>query len=364
MGCLYLGEKYPQVRAAISAVGASMWDGSALVFMLFNGAYFAGTSRGEASRLGLSAIALLWMTISIAAGVPTWMRLPTRELILQLRASEEPLDAAAEDGSHGKASTPRVGSFMSHLVRRDTMLLLLFMASYNLKSSFFITTFADQASQMTAEPVATGLATTFNLAFPIGGFLTSIGGALLLERLGEREDIYMGIVSLLAISLGMYNLLPFPTTQFAAALLFGPTRTLQWACYFHFLSLPKRYPPQYVGRLLGYGNLVIALAGDVPIGMLNAFVTNTETFGSATSRYLFVHFLLQLAVMGSGIALPWHLNASRKRELAAADSRARMGGLHVEGMQTSKQQRQRKQEAKRAKKAKDEDAMVMMVEPE
>ena len=60
----------------------------------------------------------------------------------------------------------------------------------------------------------------------------------------------------------------YAETQFASAILFGPCRTLQWACYFHFLSLPRRYPPQFVGRLLGYGNLVIALVGDVPLSAL------------------------------------------------------------------------------------------------
>ena len=32
MGCLFMGEKHPNLRAVISAVGAAMWDGSALVF--------------------------------------------------------------------------------------------------------------------------------------------------------------------------------------------------------------------------------------------------------------------------------------------------------------------------------------------
>ena len=54
----------------------------------------------------------------------------------------------------------------------------------------------------------------------------------------------MLLVVLSCLVFGGYNLLPHPTAQLASALLFGPTRTTQWACYFHFLSLPRRYPSQ------------------------------------------------------------------------------------------------------------------------
>ena len=35
--------------------------------------------------------------------------------------------------------------------------------------------------------------------------------------------------------------------QLFGALLFGPTRTLQWSCYFHFLAIPTRYPIDVYG---------------------------------------------------------------------------------------------------------------------
>ena len=69
-----------------------------------------------------------------------------------------------------------------------------------------------------------------------------------------------------AIALGGANLfsactlLPVPAAQLAAAVLFGPTRTLLWSCYFHFLAQPARYSRRLSGRMLGYCNLVIALA--------------------------------------------------------------------------------------------------------
>jgi hypothetical protein len=94
-------------------------------------------------------------------------------------------------------------------------------------------------------------------------------------------------------------------------LLFGPTRTTQWACYFHLLSLPKRYPAQYVGRLLGYGNLVLALAGDVPVGMLNSFITSADTVDATVQRYILVHGFLELGLLAT-LALPWHLHRTMR----------------------------------------------------
>jgi len=198
-------------------------------------------------------------------------------------------------------------TFVQCFCRKDTLLLLMFMSAMNLKSSLYITTFAEEVSLMFSPATATSLATTFNLAFPIGGFVTSVLASLMLERLGDREDLYMLLVVVLALIFGLYNLLPYTAAQLASALLFGPTRTTQWACYFHLLSLPKRYPPQYVGRLLGYGNLAIALAGDVPIAALNAFIATSAAFGSEVSRYIFVHGLLEVALL-CGLALPWHLH--------------------------------------------------------
>ena len=201
-------------------------------------------------------------------------------------------------------------SFLACYCRADTRLLLCFMALFNLKSSFYIATFASQSAAMFYPPTAESLADTFNFAFPVGGFCTSVVASILLEKLGDREDLYMTLVVLLAIIFGIYNLLPYAASQFASALLFGPTRTLQWACYFHFLSLPKRYPPQYVGRLLGYGNLAIALIGDVPLSFLNAFVLYSEELASPAARYLIVHFALQIGLIGC-LALPWYLHRQR-----------------------------------------------------
>ena len=274
MGCLFLGEKYPRLRAVISAVGAAMWDASALVFQLFAGAYFssvpAGAPRGVDDAegqpsLGLATIALGWAAWCTLIGFATFQALPSRAALEQLRTAEgvgaEPLTQMDDAFGSPKSTTglaegddslrtreggeeaPRANppaSFLTYFCRTDTRLLLCFMGVFNLKSSFYIATFATQVSGMFFAPTAASLSTTFNIAFPVGGFCTSAVASVLLDRLGEREDLYMTLVVLLAIMFGVYNLLPYAASQFASALLFGPARTLQWACYFHFLSLPKR----------------------------------------------------------------------------------------------------------------------------
>ena len=72
--------------------------------------------------------------------------------------------------------------------------MLLFMGLFNLKSSFYIATFAEQMKCMIFAPTAALLAATFNFAFPVGGFCTSAIASIVLDRLGEREDLYLTLV--------------------------------------------------------------------------------------------------------------------------------------------------------------------------
>jgi len=324
MGCLFLGERYPHLHAVISAVGAAMWDASALVFKLFATAYFATVPAeppGAPPSLGLPTIVMGWLCMTVTLGAFTFKVLPSKALLEQLRTSEpssQPLTQSEEaPNKTAKAAAPMehappadgseaAPTFLSVFLRTDTLLMLGFMAVFNLKSSFYIATFATQMRGLFYEPTAISLSETFNIAFPVGGFCTSFVGAILLDRLGQREDLYLTLVVLLAIMFGLYNLLPYAASQFASALLFGPTRTLQWACYFHFLSLPKRYPARYTARLLGYGNLVIAVIGDGPLAGLDAFVMSADV-DDRPQRYQTVHFVLQLALVCC-LALPWYLH--------------------------------------------------------
>ena len=178
-------------------------------------------------------------------------------------------------------------------------------------------------SEEFATPTANSLSLTFNTAFPLGGFLTSALASLLLDKCGSREDLYMSVVLCLCLLFGTATMLPHASAQYAGALLFGPTRTVQWACYFHFLSLPTRYSAAYTGRLLGYGNLVLALLGDGPPYLLNAYVKQGSG-GSATDRYYLVHVGLQVALVCC-LALPAYLHrqhGTRRRQRRLAEMKA------------------------------------------
>ena len=228
MGCLFLGERYPRLHAVISAVGAAMWDASALVFRLFAMLYFASVPGGAKSggggdkpSIGLDTIAFGWLLLVVPLGLLTFRALPSKQLLDRLRAeggeaSSQPLTQADEAGGTSKPS-PKAeeppslagASFLSVFCRNDTRLMLCFMGLFNLKSSFYIATFAAQMRGMFLPPTADSLADTFNIAFPVGGFFTSVVASILLDRLGEREDLYMSLVVLLAIMFGIYNLLPY-----------------------------------------------------------------------------------------------------------------------------------------------------------
>ena len=144
MGCLFLGERYPALHAVISAVGAAMWDASALVFQIFALLYFSTTpvaEQGALPSVGLAPIAFGWLCMTIVIGSLTFRALPSRALLEQLRAAEpssQPLTQAEETPSKsGSApmtqSAPADGSappvsFFSVFCRNDTRLMLCFSA--------------------------------------------------------------------------------------------------------------------------------------------------------------------------------------------------------------------------------------------
>ena len=216
-----------------------------------------------------------------------------------------------------------------HVVRRrDTVLLLAFMALYNLKSSFYIETIADDIElTLNSERTARRVSRTFDVAFPVGGFVASFIVAVILQRFERHSFITFGVVALLTNLFCLLHLIPTAATQYAAAIIFGPARTCQWATYFHFItSSGGRYPPAVKGRLLGYGNLVIALIGDAAVPALTAFVEggwflfsyyrhddvdddNSPEFQSSHRgpRYLAVNVALATAVAFSSFLFLAHL---------------------------------------------------------
>ena len=117
-------------------------------------------------------------------------------------------------------------------------------------------------------------------------------------------------------SLCASSLSSFVSAQYAAAALFGPSRSLLWACYFHFYQNAARYPPAMIGRLYGYSNLVIAAIGDGPPELLHKFVVNNVTFGdtrdATAQRYVALHAVLAVPILLTALALPAVLFAQRR----------------------------------------------------
>ena len=211
--------------------------------------------------------------------------------------------------------------------RSDTLLLLLFMSVYNLRSAFYIATLSDQMTALFDDGAeAARVQATFDVAFPVGGLLTSIAATAMLQRWGKHEERYMLVVLTAANVFGLANLLPYYEAQLVAACLFGCARTLQWACYFHLLARPTRYPPAILGRMMGYGNLVIAIVGDGLPYALNSYIAAAKHPGaawpaSAQGRYVLLNGAMQLVTLGC-LALPLVLRRTnlelRKGSLAGA----------------------------------------------
>ena len=58
----------------------------------------------------------------------------------------------------------------------------------------------------------------------------------------------------------MLAIIPTVGTQYCAAVLFGPMRTLQWASFYRIVGANEElYEPSAVGRTLGYNGLIIKL---------------------------------------------------------------------------------------------------------
>ena len=427
MGCLTMGEFYPEQRAVATSVMASMWDTSSVVFVLFQGAVFG-------LNVPLRTVAFGWAALCGTIGLAALTRLPSWEQVLQLRAdgshgantapsradrcertdplllppppasrqcstsstfseggtpvrvtpisftsigssgtlpfplspsrdtaaavvtpvrreqspagvpavrqqrsgpAEEGVSAAWPGDAYAAFSPDAKRPFRRRLhytpgdtlcqlmCRGDTAMLLTFMAAFNLRSAFYISTMSDMLEANFGRATADAVSELFNVAFPVGGLLTSVVASVVLQRFSEREDAYMALVLVMANVYGLLALLPFVPCQYAGALLFGPVRTLQWACYFHFLAKPSRYPASLTGRLLGYSNLVIAVVGDLCPYLLSIYVSGGPLGpsddgpghdvgpwpGSTSGRYFVVNLVLQ-AVTLACFALPLRLRAS------------------------------------------------------
>jgi hypothetical protein len=133
---------------------------------------------------------------------------------------------------------------MVHLMLRwDTMFLVGLMAVTNLKQNFYIETVFNQLVVQFGEATATQISNYFNVAFPLLALFSTPMAMYLFARCKGREYLYMSVVSLLLVAFCCIQLLPSAVAQYVAATLFGPSRTIQWAAYFHIFQNPARCLP-------------------------------------------------------------------------------------------------------------------------
>jgi hypothetical protein len=135
----------------------------------------------------------------------------------------------------------------------------------------------------------------------------------LLNQFPCKEDVYWGVAMSGAAVFIVLSALPFVWAQYSAAFLFGPVRSLLWSSYFHILYRPYRYPETHQGRMMGYGNLLIGLLGDIPSNYVCQAVTDPSIFpGGHQSALLYVNCVLGLLLLPLCVALPTYLRAQRR----------------------------------------------------
>mmetsp|Transcript_25129 Transcript_25129/g.77547 ORF Transcript_25129/g.77547 Transcript_25129/m.77547 type:complete len:472 (+) Transcript_25129:64-1479(+) len=358
MGSLGFGAAEPRLEPLVTAACAAAWDSSSVVFLIF--------AQGGVT---FSTLVFLWSLAGLGVAAATLLLL--RRALFHSRRQKrqrDPLALRRDDeappqrqerrqpsvfSSDGDTDDDRSSAFLltddddfeeRHedaftplkrdesadekpaawplLTRRDTVGLVGFMALYNLKSAFYIESVADQirTSLDVSAQAARRLDLVFNLAFPIGGFVTSLASATLLEKYHDRDDVVFLVVAVAANAFSLVQLLPLQAAQYAAALLFGPARTFQWAAYFHLFCNPEgRYPENAGGRLIGYGNLAIAVVGDGLPYALTAFVNSRDLFGTTALRYALVHVVLALAISVASVDFYRLLRREYLTELCAND---------------------------------------------
>lgn len=164
----------------------------------------------------------------------------------------------------------------------------------------------------------------FNLIFPVLALLSTPVVAAVFAKFQHEDHAYMAVCGGLMATWAVSQAMPWQATQYVAATLFGPARTLMWAAYFHFFQNPSRYPPSKLGRLIGYSNLLIAFVGDLPPIPLYSFAANQRDDASSAVAFEFIHAVLAAGVVGLLIAFVVYL---RRTHAALHHPTSQLDGL-------------------------------------
>jgi len=214
-----------------------------------------------------------------------------------------------EDGGQpGVGSSPTLQETLLHPANIAVVGL---MVSLNLINAFYLQTQADQMELLFSPDTAAALATFLEFGFPILGFLASVVAVThVFERNHDRELLCWIWPAGLGIAFCAVQMIPAVLAQYLAAMIFGPMRTLQWACYFHALAVAPRYPQHLAGRVLGYNNVVIALLSDTLPYALSAVIAGGEAEPAASDeamRYAMVRLALLAPMLASTVAIGFAL---------------------------------------------------------
>ena len=195
------------------------------------------------------------------------------------------------------------------LFHRANVAVVALMVSLNLVNAFYLQTQADQLGLLFPSDGAGFLEHFLEFGFPILGFATAVWAATnVFDRWTDRELLCWLWPAGLGIAFCTVQMLTSWTSQLLATILFGPMRTLQWACYFNALAVAPRYPQEVAGRVLGYNNVVIALLSDTIPVWLTTFIVSPYHGADPTpevqaSRYQTIRFVLLLPVLVSTAAI-------------------------------------------------------------
>lgn len=215
------------------------------------------------------------------------------------------------------ASEPRCcGGLLSVLFNRGNVAVVFLMVSLNLVNAFYLQTQADQVGLLFSPGTARLLETLLEFGFPLLGFVTALWAAPnVFERYSDRELMCWAFPSVLGILFCAVQMLNNVPGQMVATLLFGPMRTLQWACYFNCLAVAPRYPQAVAGRVLGYNNVVIALVSDTIPFALTSYISHDDAEDAVEiMRYGHIRVLLILPVIASAAILAVVLRGTLHRK--------------------------------------------------
>ena len=366
VGCLSIVGSSSAHVSAFTAFSAACFDGSALVFALHH-------LFGVHMRLGLVTMIMVWALLGMGLRA-LFLRLLSAEPGHASAGTElpagstpkpkpcsdaSPLKAASESSglladaappalpmppdpddapaynkaaAGGGASAGGVGGvggllvglpasirafcaprLVSTLLNRVNLAMISLMVSLNLVAAFYLQTQTEQMNLIFSSEESNVLGEFLEFGFPTVGFISSILAAKFVFEPNHAHELLCWVWPAgLGAAFCLVQSVPLLSFQYMAAFIFGPMRTMQWACYFHALAVAPRYPQALSGRVLGYNNVVIALLSDTLPFFLTALTAGDDstTTSEQAWRYAFVRICLLLPVIATSALLAHELRRS------------------------------------------------------